>query len=645
MTTKVATFPTLSKLSEFFSISFLYTGDFTGNGLEDIIVVGRSTASLSFELDPESYPRYTINIVTQQSGGNFRLATEDLLSPGDALIYGSEPAIVIEDFNADGVDDFFIGGGTDTNYRVPSFFYLSNPSGQYTRQTIETNKWIHGIAAGDADGDGVPEIFTAGYDSVHHYLKYENGGLVMRDLLTSWGEPTLFGGSSIVVGDFLGDGSIQAVRTDDGTAEDGGATATKLYDLSFDRDGNVRFDLHSILPPGRFGLAKWDHLDIMPGEVRSHDVKVYARDLDYDGLKDLVVLSCPWMSSQGEWQEYSEVQILMNQGSGRFTDETESRLFDFDTSLSPSHYLKFIDVNGDGHDDIYLNAHAFGRPASKRVLLNDGEGRFYQADTGPLTNWAAELDTWRVSEHAALTKSTPMTIVRGEHGQIYLAALAYLEDGADTDWKHTWDGTLFVRPGTEDLFPNSSFPGATPHLRQDVLELTKAEIHAYSYEYGVLKVRSDVAAWTMHSPGRVQLEDALYAFDTQAPTSDTPAGAVWQVAALYQAAFGFQPDISTKSRWIAEADRLNSIEDLAQALIDHYAPEISTVDLVMHLYTRLVGSPPASGDLDYLISSVGPGSSFETQGALFAYAATLPMNTENLSGIVGSIQELDSGWF
>lgn len=641
MDTKTTSFPTLSRLSEHFSISFLYTGDFDGNGLEDIIVAGRPTASPSFVEHPEDYPRYQINLITQHPGGVFRLATDALLAPGEDLIYGSEPAIVIKDFNADGVDDFFLGGGTDTDYRVPSFFYLSQPGGGFARQTIPTNKWIHGVAAWDVDKDGRAEIFTTGYDQTHHYIKYDNGQLIIRDQLSSNGEPSLWGTSALVVGDFLGNGGVQAVRTDDG-----GEIGTRLYELALDKAGHIRFTPIGTLPPGRFELPKWAHLDVMPDSgFRSHEVKIYARDLDDDGRDDLVILSWPWMDGQGQWPAFSEVQLLMNKGEGRFADETEQRLVGFDTTLAPSHYLRFVDVNGDGHDDIYLDAHAFDSPYSKRILLNDGLGVFYQADNGPLALWAEELNAERNSEWAADAKSTPMTIVRGENGATYLAALLYPEDGGETGWRHTYEASLYTRPLTPDLYPSEVFPGGAPGLRTDVLDLKPSAVRAYWYEHGILKVIGDASSWTLYAPARVRLEDALYAFDTHAPSDNAPAGAVWQVAALHQAAFGLRPDSNTMSRWVAEADRLQSIDKLAQALIDHHAPGITTADLVMHLYNSLTGTAASVAEIAYFLDSVGPDKAFETQGALFAYAANLPLNTENLAGIVGGIHALDPVWF
>jgi hypothetical protein len=45
------------------------------------------------------------------------------------------------------------------------------------------------------------------------------------------------------------------------------------------------------------------------------------------------------------------------------------------------------------------------------------------------------------------------------------------------------------------------------------------------------------------------------------------------------------------------------------------------------------------------VDMIGPGRQFETQGDLFAFAASLPENTMHMVDFVGSIQGLDASWF
>jgi serralysin len=139
---------------------------------------------------------------------------------------------------------------------------------------------------------------------------------------------------------------------------------------------------------------------------------------------------------------------------------------------------------------------------------------------------------------------------------------------------------------------------------------------------------------------RVELTDALFAFDTRGPDGHT-----WQAAALYRCGFGSLPSTPDLSRWTAQADQSGDMGDVAQAMINAYAPGISSADLVTHLYTMLVGVMPSAETVQMYVGMVGAGRSYETQGDLFAYAANLPLNTAQMAGFVGTAQQLDPSWF
>jgi len=144
---------------------------------------------------------------------------------------------------------------------------------------------------------------------------------------------------------------------------------------------------------------------------------------------------------------------------------------------------------------------------------------------------------------------------------------------------------------------------------------------------------------------RVKLTDGLYAFDTLAPTATDPGGKVWQAAALYRAGFGQMPDQATLSQWTAQGDVAADMGDLGQAMIDYYAPGISSPELVAYLYQMLLGVPAPPEAVQAYVDQIGPGKPFETQGDLFAFAASLTENTIHMMDFVGSIQVLDPTWF
>jgi hypothetical protein len=89
---------------------------------------------------------------------------------------------------------------------------------------------------------------------------------------------------------------------------------------------------------------------------------------------DLVVIS-----TTGNYEGYA-IQILINDGSGHFTDQTASRLAGAPSSqvYTGTNFLQWIvrsfvvDLNGDGASDIVVQ----GNNGPSEVFLNDGSGHF-----------------------------------------------------------------------------------------------------------------------------------------------------------------------------------------------------------------------------------------------------------------------------
>ena len=112
------------------------------------------------------------------------------------------------------------------------------------------------------------------------------------------------------------------------------------------------------------------------------------------------------------------------------------------------------------------------------------------------------------------------------------------------------------------------------------------------------------------------------------------------------AAFGVLPGQDALGQWTAQADHSTSMADLAQHMIAQYAPSgISSADLVTRLYLDLTDTTPSADVVQSMVDRIGPGHEFATQADLFAYAASLQLNTDHMAGFVGGIQALAPGWF
>jgi hypothetical protein len=147
------------------------------------------------------------------------------------------------------------------------------------------------------------------------------------------------------------------------------------------------------------------------------------------------------------------------------------------------------------------------------------------------------------------------------------------------------------------------------------------------------RVGSERGTVTLDGVERLRLDDGLYAFDTQAPGAGSEGGEVWQAAALYRAASGAMPGQADLSHWTWQADQQATMADLAQAMLAEYVPAgLPTSALVAHLYQVLAGSVAPADVVAQISSQVGPGRAWASQGDLFAWAASLPLNADAMVG-------------
>jgi hypothetical protein len=172
-----------------------------------------------------------------------------------------------------------------------------------------------------------------------------------------------------------------------------------------------------------------------------------------------------------------------------------------------------------------------------------------------------------------------------------------------------------------------------------VIDTSVAGVQSYSIGAGGITVTTALGTETLVNIERVQFSDALFALDTH------PGEHTWEAAALFHAGFGVLPGMEDLSHWTAQADQSASMGELAQHMIDAYAPGVSSSDLVAYLYQQLTHQTATADVVQSYVDQIGPGKTFATQGDLLAYAANLTLNTDGVASIVGTVQQLDPGAF
>jgi hypothetical protein len=254
-----------------------------------------------------------------------------------------------------------------------------------------------GVALGDVDGDGRPDIFLASVERPAA-LYHNDGGFRFSDVSKASGlDFTGVATSSAVLADVDGDGDLDLIVgtfggpvmlfLNDGKGHFTDATATSGLSGGYlattmtlaDVDGNGTLDLYVAT------YKTQNALDVYPPQVRAFDQvlrKIGDSVVVADGWKkEYRVESRPDLGGFMRSQRGEPDLFFLNDGKGhftrqpvtgpRFTDEQGKPLKEDPDYFSLA--ARFYDVNGDGAPDLYV-CNDLEDP--DLFWLNDGKGNF-----------------------------------------------------------------------------------------------------------------------------------------------------------------------------------------------------------------------------------------------------------------------------
>lgn len=548
-------------------LSQIKAGDFNGDGNADWMMatqIGTGTAAA---------PSF---FFSGSGDGHFTDATASLLPNGFLNISGGGRTL-IADFNNDGRSDMFqFNFGND----APPFpgglnaLLLSSAlSGTLIDQSAtlaHKAELNHAGSAGDVNGDGYLDLLVNTLSSGNLlYINNGNGQFTLRNDLIPYAS-TVLGGvaythsntqSGIV--DVNGDGHFDLIL---GKWDSQFSTSSSLVLLN-DGTGNFTKSAPIALPSS--GVANEIVLD------------VEAIDLNHDGRPDLM-LSVTNGGSPDVFYQTAHIQLLINDGAGKFHDETDQR-------IAPALQAGFgkggwimsltdVDMDHDGNDDILATSASDSVPSV--LLMNKGDGTFGATWNSGVQGRTIALDvnndgmtdllTYDNSGEVAIDLNVMGRTMQGGPANDALTATSgndHIDGGAGVD---------AVR------FPDarSSFTIAATTSGYTVTD----NVHAYNVD-------------ALSHVERLAFSDCTVALDI--------AGDGGQAYRIYQAAFNRTPDQGGLGFWISILDKGASLTDVAGGFVNSaewlklYGANPTNTDVVVKLYQNVLHRLPDPGGLAF----------------------------------------------
>lgn len=398
--------------------------DADNDGFEDdMIFLGRQTQPATID----TWQNSRISMYRFHQGQMIDV-TDQWFAGDDNIILGSEPDVEFVDFFKSGRTDMFVSSSTDMNYYGNPSVFINNGS-NFTRKDLATNNvWSHDADVGDLNGDGYADIFMLSYgtnttvaynDTVSDFtlanVRYSNGAF--------------YGASGVTIGQFVGSGNNQLVMTD---AFENGQKGTHLYSIS----GSILTHLAE-LPRPRFDLPKYDGMDLGSDNAGSpnHSVRVVTNDFNEDGVDDVIVFTRP-LKNQAE---FGEIQFLSNNGSGTFSDVTDTTLYGYDTAGHVTYKPTFMDINDDGKIDILVSAGDHeGENDSHQILLKTQDNKYISAYQNLLTDFMTDSSQQIAG---AWDRGGTVNIFKGDDNKKYLVSWIQHNEGG---WSGDRHNSLFM---------------------------------------------------------------------------------------------------------------------------------------------------------------------------------------------------------
>ena len=590
----------------------LRTGDFNGDGKLDILSV-RIHPDLGLTAEP-------LQVLLGDGAGNF--------TDGSAAVFGTipkvnyVPRIFAADFNRDGVTDIF---APDFGYDAPPFpggqnsLYLSSRATGHISSATSTLpqalRQNHGTAIGDINKDGHLDLLV-------NALNEHTGNA--NQLLVNDGSGKLIASQALLPASMTGAGYNP------------GNTWSMLRDLNGDGYDDMVLGTwdastvpsHVLLNDGKGSFASSAPINLpRSGLNKEIVIGIETINLNGDALPDLV-LSVTNGGAHSEFYTTPYLQLLVNDGNGKFHDETQARMPQSTATGAPgtgSWYLSAhaVDVNGDGHHDIVADGTSM---TTSKVFMNDGRGNFTLGWEGAQGAHivAADVNGDGKIDLIESGRAGYSVLFNAGASMIPASGVYRASDRGDKVNGGAAAETVFSGKGNDTINAGAGL-----------------DTVVFSANRGAYTVSKTGAGFSVSGPDgvdalanveRIQFADTTVALDI--------AGNGGQTYRLYQAAFDRAPDAGGLGYWMKQMDAGASLTSVAGGFVaskefaDLYGGSNPTAEVfVEKLYTNVLHRKPDAAGYDYWVKVVKDGAAKEVVLAAISESAE---NVNALAGLIGN---------
>ena len=381
-----------------------YTADLTGSGAENVVVAGGLSSGAN--INSSNWKNNAIQVYGWANGALVN-QTSQWFSGNDNIITGSNN-IQFGNFNGTGRKSMYVGPFTDGNINnIQAEIFVNNGS-SFTRYNIAMPWGIGSAGSTTFMYDGVENIVALDYGPNTTFIfgsKTNNFRAVSVNNLDR-------AGSAIASGDFLGNGTITFAITDDSNSSTS-KYSTRLYNWNLNpTTGAVTMDMIGILPMPILETTQFDSIlnaypNISGGSLRSNQIGILNYDFDGSGKPSLVVLGMP---SNLDAPIHSAVQFLKNNGTGTFTDVTNSVLTGYDYTKAASN-MAVIDLLNNGLPDIVVSG-----ASGAQVLMQISKGQYVASFANVISDFQNQV----TGLQSGAGSGNVINFVKGPGGQLYL---------------------------------------------------------------------------------------------------------------------------------------------------------------------------------------------------------------------------------